>query len=33
MDWIAYVNPLPALDEVDGYEADMEDPEWEENFL
>jgi len=33
MDWIAYVNPLPALDEVDGYDAEMEDPEWEENFL
>lgn len=33
MDWIAYVNPLPIRDEIDGDDNEIEDSEWEENFL
>lgn len=33
MDWIAYVNPMPILDDIEDEEGIIEDSEWEENFL
>ncbi len=33
LDWISYVNPRLIWDDRLGEETNLEDPEWEENFL